>query len=403
MSRKPFVNLKRPVPVKRPVSFLQSPWRGAACLAVLCLAALPWWGCASANLDQGAMDQSRLAKLLRLRGIDPHSVLLPYGLTEEMRRWVLDTVPKRHSPEERLDRLRNALLDERDLAVRYTWGYTGTAAEVFQYREANCLAFTNLFLGMARELGIPVYFMAVENVETFRKHGDLVVISDHIAVGYGEGPSRRIYDFSESPEDDLRFVHKISDLRAIAMFHSNRGAEALQNGAVATALGWLELAVEIDEELPSAWVNLGVAQRRAGENRLAEASYKKAIEVDAGVYSAYHNLAALLRTSDRTAEAVAYEETLARSPNRNPFTYLTLGDLSLQAGRLDEAERYYRRAVNLSQADAECFAALGQWALVKGDIRLARRMLRKAQREEGGGSRVDGLVLALQSKESSSG
>lgn len=361
-----------------------------------CLLLLGGWGCVSSDLDKGAMDQARLAKLLRMRGIDPHTVLLPYGLTEEMRRWVMETVPKRHTPEERLDRLRDALLDERDLAVKYTWGYTGTAAEVFQYREANCLAFTNLFLGMARELGIPVYFMAVENVETFRKQGDLVVISDHIAVGYGEGPSRKIYDFSETPEDDLRFVHKISDLRAIAMFHSNRGAEAIQAGSVGAGLDWLELAVKIDDELPSAWVNLGVAQRRAGDQVTAEASYKKAIEIDAGVYSAYHNLAALLRTSNRLGEATAYEATLAESPNRNPYTYLSLGDLSLQAGRMREAERFYRRAVNLSEADAECFAALGQWALASGDLRLAKRMLRKAQRHDGAGRRVDGLAMALQ-------
>lgn len=355
-------------------------------------------GCASSNLDQGEMDRRRIAKLLRNRGLDPHQVLLPYGLTQEMSDWAKASIPQRHSQEQRLDRLRDALLNERDLAVSYTWGFTGTAAEVFQYREANCLAFTNLFLGMARELGIPVYFMAVGNVETFRRHGDLVVISDHIAVGYGDGQSRKIFDFSESPEDDLRFVHKISDLRAIAMFHSNRGAEALQSGQIQTALDWLNLAVAIDDEVPNAWVNLGVAYRRAGRLAKAEESYKRAIELDPRVYSAYHNLAALLRTTRRLEEAVAFEETLAESPNRNPYTYLSLGDLSLEAGRLDDAERFYRRAVSLNEADAECFAALGQLAVVNGDLRLAKKMLRKARRFEEGGPRVDHLEMVLSGK-----
>ncbi len=352
--------------------------------------------CASnRSIDDGPLDRGRLVKLLRYRGLDPHRVILPYGLTEEMRKWAKEEVPRKYSPEDRLNRLREGLLANRNLAIEYTWGYTGTAAEVFQYRRANCLAFTNLFLGMAREIGIPVYFLAVENVETYRKEGNLVVISDHIAVGYGDGPSRQIYDFSESPEDDLRFVRKISDLRAIAMFHSNRGAEALQAGSVQDALGWLELAVAIDETLPSAWVNLGVAQRRAGASSKAEMAYKKAIELDPRIYSAYHNLAALLRTEDRLSEAEAFEEALAESPNQNPYTYLSLGDLSLEAGRFGDAERFYRRAVSLSEGDAECYAALGQLAVASGDLRLAKKMLRKAKRFEGDGPRITSLATAL--------
>ena len=347
------------------------------------------------TLDEGPLDRRRLVKLLKYRGLDPHRVILPYGLTEEMRRWVKEEVPKKYSPEDRLNRLRDGLLANRNLAIEYTWGYTGTAAEVFQYRRANCLAFTNLFLGMAREIGIPVYFLAVENVETYRKEGNLVVISDHIAVGYGDGPSRKIYDFSENPQDDLRFVKKISDLQAIAMFHSNRGAEALQAGSVQDALAWSELAVAIDENLPSAWVNLGVARRRAAQVERAEMAYKKAIELDPRVYSAYHNLAALLRTEDRLSEAEAFEEALADSPNQNPYTYLSLGDLSMEAGRLGDAERFYRRAVSLSEGDAECYAALGQLAVASGDLRLAKKMLRKAQRIEGSGPRILSLASAL--------
>ena len=353
-------------------------------------------GCASSgNLDNGPIDRDRLVKLLKNRGLDPHQVVLPYGLTDEMRRWVREAVPNKYNEEERLDRLRDALLADRNLAIEYTWGYTGTAAEVFQYRRANCLAFTNLFLGMARELGIPVYFLAVENVETYRKEGNLVVISDHIAVGYGEGPGRKIYDFSEEPEDDLRFVRKISDLRGIAMFHSNRGAEALQAGAVTDAISWLDLAVTIDDSLSSAWVNYGVARRRSGAVAQAETFYKKAIELDPRVYSAYHNLAALLRTESRLSEAEAFETALAEAPSHNPYTYLSLGDLSLEAGRLQDAERFYRRAVSLSDADAECFAALGHLAVASGDMRLAKKMLRKARKHDGSGTRVTTLATAL--------
>ncbi|MCG8456138.1 MAG: tetratricopeptide repeat protein, partial [Holophagales bacterium] len=304
--------------------------------------------------------------------------------------------PPELSMERRLERLAEALLDSDKMRLEYSWGYTGTAREVFTSRRANCLAFTNLFLGMAREVGVEVHFVSIENVETFRREGDLVVISDHIAVAFGDGPSRKIFDFSENPSVDLRVSRRVSDLEAIAMFHSNRGAEALQAGAVDSAVEWLELAVAIDPELPTAWVNYGVALRRAGLHSSAEDAYKQAIAVDPRSYSAYHNLAALLRSRGREEEAAAYEATLAQAPSQNPYTYLSLGDLSLKAGQLEDAERYYRRAVSLApDDDAECYAALGHLAVVNGDLRLARRMLRKAERAGGASPRAQMLAEAL--------
>ena len=88
-----------------------------------------------------------------------------------------------------------------------------------------------------------IFVLAVDNVESFRRQGDLVVVSDHVAVGYGERGQRTIFDFSEEPEEDPRFVRKISDLTAIAMFYTNRGAEALQAGDVEASLDWLRTAV----------------------------------------------------------------------------------------------------------------------------------------------------------------
>ncbi|MEM1205613.1 MAG: tetratricopeptide repeat protein [Acidobacteriota bacterium] len=345
-------------------------------------AAFAFAGCSAQDSPDGPLTRERLAKILRNRGLDPSHVVLPYGLTQEMREWAHLTAPATVRPEMRLDLLRRRLLDADEMSVIYTWGYTGTAIEVFEKRQANCLAFTNLFLAMAREVGVPVYFMAVENVETYRKEGDLVVISDHIAVGYGENQDVQVFDFSENPPEDPRFVRRISDLTAVAMFHSNRGAEALQAGHVPEAVRWLRTSVGIDPRLANAWVNLGVAERRSRNLEAAESAYKKALELDARVYSAYHNLSSLLRALDREEEAVGYEQTLARVPNQNPYTYLSLGDVSLRGGRLKEAERFYRKAANLGRDDPECFAALGQLAAANGDLKLARRMLRKALEAE---------------------
>ena len=335
---------------------------------------------ACGTADLGYMTPEEIVDTLEARGVDTEEVVLPYGLTHEMRTWAQKAAPKGLKDIEKLHRLRDALLDPGQMSLRYSWGYTGTAVEVFQQRRANCLAFTYLFVGMAREVGVPVYFLAVDNVESFRRQGDLVVVSDHVAVGFGERGQRTIFDFSEEPEEDPRFVRKISDLSAIAMFHSNKGAEALQLGSVEDAMKWLRTAVGVDPQLASAWVNFGVALRRNDQSEDAELAYKRALERDPALDSAYQNLASLLRSMGRTDEAIAYEQTLADTPTRNPYTFLSLGDISLANGRFADAERFYRRAVQLNDDDPEVFAALGQLAVANGDDRLARRMLKRAKK-----------------------
>lgn len=329
--------------------------------------------------DDGIYTVRELAAVLGERGIDPGKIVLPYQLDEEMKAWALEVASRELLPEERLQALQNRLLDPAEMKLQYVWGYTGTAREVFTSRQANCLAFTNLFLGMAREVGVPVYFLAVDNLESFRKERDLVVISDHIAVGWGGPQKPLIFDFSEFGDQDHRRVQRISDLTAIAMFYSNRGAESTQRGDSSDALAWLGYAVKLDPELPSAWINLGVARRRSGDFPGAEEAYKVALELDPAALSAYQNLAALLRQQNRVAEAEGFEKELRDSPSRNPYTYLALGDISRQNGRFEDARRFYRRAVSLGQDDPECHAALGQLALSVGDFRTARKMLRKAE------------------------
>jgi Flp pilus assembly protein TadD len=251
-------------------------------------------------------------------------------------------------------------------------------------------------VGLARELGLPVFYLAVEDVERFEKEGDLLVVSGHVSAGYDVGGGKvKILDFAPRERPEYRRVHRISDLRAVALFYSNRGAEALRAGQVADALGWLRKAVHIDPEFGGGWVNLGVALRREGEIAGAEAAYRKAIEVDPEVSSAYTNLASLLRARGQNAEAESLLALAADVDHRNPFSFIALGDLSLAQGRLAEARRFYRQALRLRSGDAEVYAALGLVALAAGDPAEAGKWLRRAEARDRGNQRVRQLGSRL--------
>jgi Flp pilus assembly protein TadD len=332
---------------------------------------------------------------MRNRGLDPSSVVIPFETTEEMRQMAHRIVPDNTPFEKRLEVLLAGLLEGGQVPIRYEARYTGTAAEVFQNHRANCLAFTSLFVAMAREIGVPVFYLDVEDVEKFEKEGDLVVVSGHVSAGYGAGPEIKILDFSAAPKANYRHVHPITDLTAISLFHSNRGAELLRAGRSQEALDWLRKAVAIDPELGRAWVNYGVALRRTGDVAGAEAAYRKALEVDPEGASAYQNLASLLRSQGKEPEADALLEISSHLGSRNPFVYLSLGDLSLQRGQIEEARRFYRRALRLYHDNAEPYAAMGFASLAAGDKNEAARWLKKAVAIDQENSRVKELLTRL--------
>lgn len=349
-------------------------------------------GCVSSS---GTLSSAQVARELRSRGLDPAEVVIPYEMTDEMRQWVHQVVPEETPLDKRLEVLLSGLLEPERLKVQYEARYTATAEEVFRTRRANCLAFTSLFVGMAREIGVPAFFLEVDDIERFEKEGDLVVVSGHVSAGYGNGLEVKILDFSANAQPNYRRVRQISDVRAIALFHSNRGGELLRTGRHQEALPWLTKAVAIDPELSSAWINYGVSLRRNGDQAGAEAAYRKALEVDPEAVSAYQNLAALLRHQGKTQEAEDLLAISSRLGSRNPFIYLALGDVSMAHGRLDEARRFYKRAIRLYRDSAEPYAAMGLASLAGGDSEEAQRWLRKAVAIDQENLRVKLLVARL--------
>jgi Flp pilus assembly protein TadD len=365
--------------------------RGIALAVALLLLA----GCASA----GPTSVAGVAHELRQRGVDPASVVVPFEVTDEMRAWVHAQVPRAGAPEQRLERLLGAIVDPARLGLTYEGGTTKTAREAFTARKANCLAFTSLFVGLARELGIPAFYLGVDDVERFEREGDLLVISGHVSAGFGLGGGKiKILEFANAPKADYRHVRRLGDLTAIALYHSNHGAELLRAGRMGEALPWLRKAVEIDPELGDAWVDLGVGLRRAGDLEGAEAAYRRALEVSPEGAAAYQNLSVLLRLRGHPQEADDLLALSTRASGQNPFSYLALGDLSLSHGRMDEARRFYKRAMRLNPDDPEAYAALGLVALSGGDRREAAKWLRKAAARNKGNERVRRLESGLAEK-----
>jgi tetratricopeptide (TPR) repeat protein len=334
-------------------------------------------GCASTPADFAT---ERLYAQIRARGVDPKDVIVPFELNDEMREWVRHRVPAGGESETQLEQLLKAMLNRDGKELKYEHGVTGTARDVWQTSRANCLSFSHTYIGLARELGLQVYYLRVYDLESFEKAGDLVIASDHVTAAYGPANRRRVLDFVDRPIPDYHTVEPMSDLTALALHYSNRGAENIREGQLKEAEAMLRLSVKLDDTLGDGWVNLGVALRRLGQGKEAEAAFRRALETNPRLLPAYSNLAALLERQGRNDEARRLLELTDRRRNRNPFTYLALGDLAMEEGRLGDAERFFRHAQRLHPDRAEPLAALGQWALAAGKCRDAQRWLERAEK-----------------------
>lgn len=357
-------------------------------------------GCASVPPPATPWRQALEAELAG-RGFSPTALTIPFEIDPSGRAWLAQEKPLSEPVADPLQRLLDRMVAEDGLGITYHRSFTGTATEVMVQRQANCLGFVNLFVAMARELGLEAFFVAVEDRPVYDRAGDLVLISDHVSAGFFSAGELRLLDFQEGENPSYKQVRPVSDLDALARYYSNRGAELVREGKAREAKGWLETAVAIAPSLPASWVNLGVARRRIGDLPGAEAAYRTALETDPGTLSAYQNLAALLRLRGQEEEAIRLLAATEKAGNRNPYSYLSLGDWNRESGRLEEARRCYRRALLLDGLKAEPYAALGELELADGHPDRARRWLRKAKKLDPADERTSSLEQRLAGRQAS--
>lgn len=364
--------------------------RLAATSLLLCAAA-----CASA--PRGA---ELVVSELRDRGLSA-SLAEPLVIDAEMRDWVRHRIGYVGPQHERVRQLLHEILTRQGVPFRYVRGSTTSARDAWSTGAANCLTFSHLFVGLAREIGLGVYYLRVRDLATFDRQEGLIVASEHVTAAYGPGAQRLVLEFSDRPVKQYTEVEPISDLTALALHYSNQGAELIRSDNVREARERLDLAVKIDPDLGDAWLNLGVARRRLGDLEGAESAYRRALEVTPEMVSAFHNLAALLETLGRRDEASELVVLAAGAGTRNPWTLLALGDLALRNDRLPEAERFYRRARQLDPKNPETWAALGDVAIATDDVSAARRYLRRATALDAANPRVRALDARLKRPHSS--
>jgi Flp pilus assembly protein TadD len=357
--------------------------RTAILLCVLTLVAGPALAKRGPSLEQ------------QLEALGLSHIEVPFDVTPEMVEWAMSVVPIRATKEIQINNLLVGLQQSKEINLQYDSRANATAKEAFATGEANCLSFTFLIVGLAKELGLELDLMKIEDVLDLSEDGDLVVIENHVTAAWGPPLHRMVLEFTPNARFHYKDLRPLTELQAIALYYSNLGADAIREDRLEDAAEALVIASKLDPTSSTTWTNLGVARRRLGQLDEAELAYKAALEVNPLATSAHHNLAALLAMTGREDQAIEILEKLEVLKHSEPYPLLALGDIHRSRGELDQAEHYYRQAGRSRPGEAAHLAALGEIALDRGDQNKAERYLRRARRREEGHSRVQRLSARL--------
>jgi choline-sulfatase len=157
--------------------------------------------------------------------------------------------------------------------------------------------------------------------------------------------------------------------------------QAAEQGRLEEAIATGRRVVAADPEIMDAHLTLGGWLVKARRTREAIAEFQRALALKPDDEVAVVRLVSACVAAGQPAEAqaalAAFRAALEANP-RNPQGWYQLGALSLELGRLEEAEAAFTRARDANPRLAAAHNALGALALDRGELDRAEPMIRQA-------------------------
>jgi tetratricopeptide (TPR) repeat protein len=280
----------------------------------------------------------------------------------------------------KLHQLASAIVDADTFGLVYD-DKTRTASETFRARLGNCLSFSNMFVAMARHVGLNVQFQEVDVPPDWTLDKDTYVLNQHVNVYVDLGQAGvRVVDFNIADFKTSYEMRRIPDTRALAHYYNNIGVGRMQAGDTASALSCFRTAIADGERRFSpAWANLGTLYLRAGHPAHAEAAYLQAVKANKSDLVAMSDLARLYEQLGDRERAAAYQKRVIHHRYLNPYYRYELARRAYIGKDYVAAIGHLKYAIRKRPNEDQFYFLLGACYLEKGDKRAAERWLAKAQ------------------------
>jgi Flp pilus assembly protein TadD len=302
------------------------------------------------------------------------------AVSAEMGRFLDSNVHRKASSQVKLRALIDAIIYEGNFGLEFE-GATRTASEMFRLRRGNCLSFSNMFIAMARYVGLEAVYQEVDIPPDWAFQNDVFLLNRHVNVSVDLGSlGPHVVDFNIDDFKSSYDLRKISDSRARAHYFNNMGVESMQAGDTASALGYFRKAIaENDRQFSPAWTNLGTLYSRNGHPAYAEAAYLLALKVDDEDLVAMSNLAGFYGQQGDEERAAIYRKSVMDHRKENPYLRYQRARDAYTAEDYGAAISHLKYAIRKKKNEDEFYFLLGMCYLQKGDERAAKRWLARAE------------------------
>lgn len=244
--------------------------------------------------------------------------------------------------------------------------------ETFDQQRGNCLAFSAMFMMMARHLGLKAYYQEVEIPQQWSNDNDTLLVSMHVnvVVDNAFGGSWIVDVSGRSTNGDPGTPRIISDKVVLAQYYNNIGANALADGDLGLAFAYINKAIETQPRLHYLWSNLGVVYSRNEQVEDATHAYLTALDINGNSSMAANNLFLIYEKTGNLTAAAELQKRVDKNRLKNPYYLSYLSAVAYDEGRLEDSRHLAEQAVEINGTE------------YRFHYQLARTLAREGKRHE---------------------
>jgi tetratricopeptide (TPR) repeat protein len=322
------------------------------------------------------LQASPLARDIEVEDFAPVDIL---ALSPEMIAFLDEHVDRRRNRHKRLTQLVDAVIGGGRFQLVYD-DSTGTAKDTFLKRRGNCLSFTNMFVAMARNLGLPASYQEIEIPPNWAMVGRTFLLSQHVNVLVDfKNDNRHFIDFNIYDLDVSYPRRVISDQRALAHYYNNIGVEHMLADETLVAFMNFRKSIQADQTFGSAWVNLGNLHRRENYLGYAETVYLEALKFDKNNLMAMSNLANLYEEVGKSDLAEEFRARVRKHRLNNPYYRYQLANSAFNEGDYETAISNLKYAIRQRKDEDRFYFLMSLSYLMNGKKEDAQKWMKKAE------------------------
>ena len=285
--------------------------------------------------------------------LNASEVPIPFELDDEIRSHVDELTEGIFSPREKARRILLDLFEESELNIQYDGFATKTAREVYRVRHANCLGYTNLYVGMTRYAGLEAYYVEVKDLDDVKllAAGRAVLVRSHICAGVELFERLELYDFASDVPKKYQQWRRISDKEAMAALPQQPRRRAALRGRPRPGGRSRTRGPGLPRRPPLLpRLHLGALNNLASVYMI-DNKFEEARDIFRGIQAKGRSRATVLSNIGTTfllesnpEEALKYYRRALKYSPKDPFILEKVGVAEESLGRLAEAVDAFQRA-----------------------------------------------------------